>query len=134
MWGEQKGPSIPPTAGLPSSLVIAAVLLCTPHSSESLAPCSRSGRSVRSTLSSFKKVPGWEPIVELLKRHPVRLPKGVSPKDRQVGFRTEASWRARQSRADRSTGCRMPTYIKGLHGGRQDLFEPPVIKCFSEAY
>jgi hypothetical protein len=31
-------------------------------------------------LSSFKKVPGWEPIVELLKRLPVRLPLGVSPK------------------------------------------------------
>ncbi|MGA3083658.1 MAG: hypothetical protein ABSE95_02560 [Thermodesulfobacteriota bacterium] len=80
------------------------------------APCSRSGRSVRSTLSSFKKVPGWEPIVELLKRHPVRLPLGVSPKDRQ----------------SRSAGCRMPTYLKASEEAGRTFYKAVRILTFFE--
>ena len=49
-----------------------------------------------------------------MSRHPVRLPLGVSPIDRPFGFRTEASSKARQSRAARPAGV---TPQKAGHDG-----------------
>jgi hypothetical protein len=68
VWGEQKGPSIPRFAGLPSSLVIAAYFYVRLIPRNFGTPCCRSA---------------------------------------------------------------LPTYLKGLPGGRQDLFDQPVKKSFS---
>ena len=75
------------------------------------------------------------PYADLKRRLPVRLPPGVSPKDRQVGFRTEASWGARRSRAERSAGSRgvnalLPINLN-IWAGNRAMSYPLERECFN---
>jgi hypothetical protein len=93
-------------------------------------PCPAKGRGSTIRSGPLDAAPGWEPfsevgkadrIVELLKRHPARLPLGVSPKDRAArlcrAFDKATIWWPNS----RSAGSRYPDLNRRLPKGSRDM-------------